>query len=1381
MPSSTRLSYLVLTTLLVFPALANSQDVLFRWGQPETTVLCSEECDAEPDSICEDGGEGSTSSTCAEGTDCDDCGVRVKETIITLQMHNPDDTVAGIDIKMAPGDFTISGMGATEDFWFVDLNEGKYSIFSITAAVINPTGPCPDFPEDCWADIAILEFLETPTDEVCLLEHNFGGGILVGDPDGVRISAGATCALGLDPPCDPDGCRRFGPDPDSDGDGIGDSVDNCPAIPNDQTDSDFDRYGDLCDSCPTVPNPSQTPTPRIPTVLEPHEGATTYCNAQIAWQYSGPTDGITFSIIDTDDGSVLASELETASWIPSADDLFVDGEVALKIVAEGCNDVDTDSATRTFTVDNHPIVPALSSPGSAQVVNATPLLEWTIEGVQEEDVTYAIRLDEGDPILLKDGLTATSYQTTEAEALSEGPHSVRIDAVGCLDATVSSEWRNFTVDVTGPAVFDLTGPAGGASFRADETIDLTWEQAADASAGLARYEIWLEGDLHASVTDGSTTYPLTALSVDEYAWYVVAVDEVGNATTSTGTRTFSVTPPDTTAPTSSVSSPDSETVLDCGEVLFSGSASDAEPNPDDPPGTGVERVQVQLNGTDGTWSDAQLAGSGGDLEREWTWRWPEATTGSHILHVRAIDYKGNVQGIPTTHTALVDCAGPGVFALLGPDDATFHLACPTFSWEVASDEPAGLARYELRLQPPTGELRVVDGGLNTSLSLTDDDCLEEGTSTWSVWAYDSEGHSTQSEVRELYVDTTGPEPFGLLEQTPLTDDGWGCNEATIDVSWAVPDDRGPDGGAGLATDRFQVYLDEVPVGPRQAAATFELTGLTDGEHSWTIRAFDQLGNATDATAELPLGAFAIDCTAPSVSQVHSFRLFAKHLPIGTHGLRPLDTGLDLTEGEQVRISASGQLCIASDSSCDPGLSGSGGCFGPEGGDELGGALGVPHYDEFDFATVLASVRNHESSPVLVGEGSQVGLPAAGRLYLMANSTLPYHCPSRWHSVSVQRDSGFNLVSPADDSPSGTATPTLVWSPATDSGVGLDHYALLIDGEVVADDLPPDANQTTLSTDSQLDGGEHTWQVIAYDGVGNAAESAVWTIHTDLTPPRTFDVTTPTNGSFVGSRPELCWELNGDAGSGPAHFLVDLDESYFAALAADQACLTPSSRLEEGDHCISVAALDLVRHETQSSTSPCFVVDTEPPAAFSLLTPTDDSQATSASPEFCWEPSADATAGLADYQLWLAGERVADVSPVDATVCWTPPEPLSDGIYNWSVRAVDAAGLTTETETWIVTVGADIIPPEVTIVSPTALQNVGPSGIAVQLRADDGALGSGVVAVEVYNQAAPTDPETASLNTDSGFWEMTWSVDTDGSLTLCARARDAEGNVNRATG
>jgi hypothetical protein len=47
---------------------------------------------------------------------------------------------------------------------------------------------------------------------------------------------------------------------DTDGDGVCDDVDNCPAVDNpNQEDQDGDGVGDVCDNCPTTPNPDQDP------------------------------------------------------------------------------------------------------------------------------------------------------------------------------------------------------------------------------------------------------------------------------------------------------------------------------------------------------------------------------------------------------------------------------------------------------------------------------------------------------------------------------------------------------------------------------------------------------------------------------------------------------------------------------------------------------------------------------------------------------------------------------------------------------------------------------------------------------------------------------------------------------------------------------------------------------------------------------------------------------------------------------------------------------------------------------------------------------------------------------------------------------------------
>jgi hypothetical protein len=74
----------------------------------------------------------------------------------------------------------------------------------------------------------------------------------IGDSDGDRIGDDVdNCPLNRNPDqadTDSDGTGDACDDDDSDGDGFPDSIDNCLSIPNDQTDIDGDGFGDVCDN-----------------------------------------------------------------------------------------------------------------------------------------------------------------------------------------------------------------------------------------------------------------------------------------------------------------------------------------------------------------------------------------------------------------------------------------------------------------------------------------------------------------------------------------------------------------------------------------------------------------------------------------------------------------------------------------------------------------------------------------------------------------------------------------------------------------------------------------------------------------------------------------------------------------------------------------------------------------------------------------------------------------------------------------------------------------------------------------------------------------------------------------------------------------------------
>ncbi len=98
------------------------------------------------------------------------------------------------------------------------------------------------------------------------------------------------------------------PPPDTDGDGIPDPSDNCPATPNtDQADSDEDGVGDACDNCPATPNTDQADSDE--------DG------------YGDVCDGVLF-VDENADGA-----LDGSSWV----DAFNEIRDALNVAAENPN------------------------------------------------------------------------------------------------------------------------------------------------------------------------------------------------------------------------------------------------------------------------------------------------------------------------------------------------------------------------------------------------------------------------------------------------------------------------------------------------------------------------------------------------------------------------------------------------------------------------------------------------------------------------------------------------------------------------------------------------------------------------------------------------------------------------------------------------------------------------------------------------------------------------------------------------------------------------------------------------------------------------------------------------------------------------------------
>ena len=109
----------------------------------------------------------------------------------------------------------------------------------------------------------------------------------------------------------------------------------------------------------------------------------------------------------------------------------------------------------------------------------------------------------------------------------------------------------------------------------------------------------------------------------------------------------------------------------------------------------------------------------------------------------------------------------------------------------------------------------------------------------------------------------------------------------------------------------------------------------------------------------------------------------------------------------------------------------------------------------------------------------------------------------------------------------------------------------------------------------------------------------------------------------------------------------------------------------------------------SAVTGVFSVDSEPPSPFHLTGPADNTN-TTLDVTFSWEQAADAMSGLDHYELWLNDGLYTDTLHSESVTLT-----LAEGVYTWTVKAVDSAGVArTAYETWNLSTSRDNDPPTI---------------------------------------------------------------------------------------
>jgi 6-phosphogluconolactonase (cycloisomerase 2 family) len=196
------------------------------------------------------------------------------------------------------------------------------------------------------------------------------------------------------------------------------------------------------------------------------------------------------------------------------------------------------------------------------------------------------------------------------------------------------------------------------------------------------------------------------------------------------------------------------------------------------------------------------------------------------------------------------------------------------------------------------------------------------------------------------------------------------------------------------------------------------------------------------------------------------------------------------------------------------------------------------------------------------------------------------------SVDAEAPGMLSLLAPIDEAAVDTARPTLFWLAAIDTGAGVDHYEVSVDGQAL-----PSTTATSIQVPTALADGTHTWSLVAVDRVGNRSSPVSASFRTDTTPPIAHLAVGPRqtlpgisvvldareSTDPLGAIADFSWDTNGDGvldrdtGTDPVttttfptagtyHLTVQVtDQAGLTSSASVDVTITPavSGKLEQG--------------------------------------------------------------------------------------------------------------------------------------------------------------------------------------------------------------------------
>ncbi len=941
--------------------------------------------------------------------------------------------------------------------------------------------------------------------------------------------------------------------------------------------------------------------------------------------------------------------------------------------------------------------------------------------------------------------------------LAEGSHSFEVratDAAGNTDATPATS--NWIVDTKAPDTQITDKPASlvkvataSFSFTGDDT----------GGSGVASFECRIDSSAPGAWGNCTSAKQYASLSEGAHKFEARAIDQAGNPDSSPASANWIV---DTKVPDTQITDQPAS-LVNVATASFSFTADDAG-------GSGVASYECRLDSNaPEAWATCSSAKQYAGL-----------ADGSHKFEVRATDVAGNTEDSPATYSWSVDSKAPDT-QITDKPASLVNVAAASFSFMGEDPGGSGVASFQCRLDSNAPEAWTACSSAKQYSGLT------EGQHKFEVRAIDTATNADASPaVYSWQIDLTPPTvsvdsgPSGLTNDSTPTF-GFGSEpSATFECSIDTGTPSfAPCSSAGSHT----------PANP-----------LSDGPHTFRVRATDQAGNQAVATRS-----FTVDATEPgtqitdkpaSLVKVATASFSLAGEDVGGSGVASFECRLDSNAPE------AWATCVSAKQYAD--LSEGSHKFEVRAIDNAGNPDSTPAIHEWTVDT-KAPESVIDSGPLAISNSASAnfvshGDDAAGSGVAALQCRRDSAEDEDWESCGTTRkytllaegnhkfevraiDNAGNVDStPAAYSwsidtkapdTSITVKPASLVNVATASfsftgddtaGSGIASFECRIDSEA------PEAWGACSSAQqySGLGEGSHKFEVRGIDKAANTdATPAAYSWQIDLTAPQvTID---PLAKALLkaGESADVSWHAtengafqlrlggaNCDTGS-------VLESGSYATSPAAKLSNVAAAQLQEGPNTLRLCLTDAAGNRAQQTTT--LNRDTQAPDTQITDKPALLLNATSASFSFTGDDTGGS--GVASFEC-----RIDSNAPEAWATC-TSPKPyldLAEGSHKFEARAVDNAGNADGTPavySWTV----DLTPPTVSVDS-------GPSGLTND---STPTFGFGSEPNATFECSIDTGTPDFGPCSDAGSHTSANPL-SDGPRTFRVRATDQAGNQAVAT-